>query len=310
MKCLVVTAAILIAAACPLLAADQHAEQQLLDSARSPLDLFQSNANPFHLEIDFTVESSGPLPGHLSIKFQSSDHWWSKVEVGGFEQTTIQVGEEQYTVRNFPFTPTMVRDVFRLLQFNVDADLYNATRLKNRVEDGVSVSCIGADIVGSKGNREICLATASHEVQSVGWQAGPDEQDIETFRGYSDIGETRYPKKLELLRNGKQSISASVATLESAAFDSALLVPPKGAIERRKCPGITPPHWVKRPEPVFYQQREEDGSVGDVQIMSASNAAIRQVVLGMFRKLKYAPAMCGSDPVVAEVEETVTFHKN
>jgi hypothetical protein len=30
----------------------------------------------------------------------------------------------------------------------------------------------------------------------------------------------------------------------------------------------------------------------------------------MFRKLKYAPAMCGSDPVVAEVEETVTFHKN
>ena len=322
MKRLVFTAAILVAAACPLLAADHLAEQQLLDSARNPLDLFQSATNPLHIEIDFTVESSGPMPGHLSVKFQSADHWWSKIEVGGFEQTTIQVGEEQYTVRNFPFTPTMVREVFRLLQFNVDADLYNATRLKNRIEDGVSVSCIGAEIVGSKGNREICLDTASHEVQSVGWQAGPDEQDIETFRGYSDTAGTPYPKKFELQKNGKQTISASVATLETASFDPALLIPPKGAIERRKCAGITPPHWVKRPEPVFYQQREEDGSasaeitvladgsVGDVQIMSASNPAIRQVVLGMFRKLKYAPAMCGSDPVVAEVEETVTFHKN
>lgn len=320
MKRLVFTAAILVAAACPLLAADQPAEQQLLDSARSPLDLFQSATNPFHLEIDFNVESSGPMPGHLSVKWQSNDHWWSKVEVGGFEQTTIQVGEEQYTVRNFPFTPTMVRDLFRLLQFNVDADMYTATRLKNRIEDGVSVSCIGAEIVGSKGNREICLATASHEVQSVGWQAAPDEQDIETFRGYSDTAGTSYPKKFELQKNGKQSISASVATLEAASFDPTLLIPPKGAIERRKCAGITPPHSITRKPDLGPRVPDgsvsaeitvlADGSVSDIQIMSASNTVIRQVVLEMYRKLKYAPAMCGTDPVVAEVVEVVTFHRN
>jgi hypothetical protein len=217
----------------------------------------------------------------------------------------------------------MVRDVFRLLQFDVDTDMYKATRLKkNRIEDGVSVSCIGADILGFKGNnREICLDTASHEVQSVGWQAGPDEEDIETFRNYSDVGGARYPKKFALLKNGKQTISASVVTLETAAFDPALLVPPKGAIERRKCAGITPPHSITRPKPNFGPRVADasvsaeitvlaDGSVGDVEIMTASNAAIRPAAIEMFRKFKFAPAMCGTDPVVAEVEEVVTFHKN
>jgi hypothetical protein len=304
------------------LAADHPAEQQILDSARNPFNLFQSKANPFHLEIEFTVESPRLTPGHLSIKWQSSDHWWSKIEAGGFEQTTIRVGEEEYTARNFPFTPTLVRDIFRLLQFNVDIDKSKATRLKNRIEDGVPVSCIEADIERFKGNKtEICLDTASHEVQSVGWQSGPDEKDIETFRGYSDIGGTLYPKKFELLKNGKLSISANVATLETADFDPALLIPPKGAIERRKCPGIKPPQFITRPEPNFPRSVDSgsvsaevtvlaDGSIGDIQIMSATNAEIRQDILEVFRKVKYAPAMCGTDPVVAEDEVVWTFHRN
>jgi TonB family protein len=176
--------------------------------------------------------------------------------------------------------------------------------------------------LGFKGNnREICLATASHEVQSVGWQAGTDEEDIETFRNYSDVAGARYPKNFALLKNGKQTISASVVTLETASFDPALLIPPKGAVERRKCAGITPPHSITRPKPDFGPRVADgsvsaeitvlaDGSVGDVQIMSASNTAIHQSAIEMFRKFKFAPAMCGTDPVIAEVEERVTFHRN
>jgi hypothetical protein len=32
--------------------------------------------------------------------------------------------------------------------------------------------------------------------------------------------------------------------------------------------------------------------------------------LEVYRKVKFAPAMCGANPVVAEVEDVWTFHRN
>ena len=87
MKRLALIAAILIASAWPSGAQDHAAEQQVLDAGRKPRDLFQSSGSPFDLEIDFTAQSREPTSGHLSVKWQSKNHWWSKVAVGGFEQT-------------------------------------------------------------------------------------------------------------------------------------------------------------------------------------------------------------------------------
>jgi hypothetical protein len=70
-----VLAAILIAAGLPLMAKDNPAAQQSLDTARKPADLFQGTADPFELEFDFTTQTSGPIHGHLSLKWQSKDHW-------------------------------------------------------------------------------------------------------------------------------------------------------------------------------------------------------------------------------------------
>jgi TonB family protein len=318
MKWLVFSAAILFAGACPAMASDHAAEQQMLESVHKPGDLFQSNANPFDLEIDFTAQNPGPMPGHLSVKWQSKDHWWSKVAVGGFEQTTIRNGEMEYTARNFAFTPEVVQNLFRLLSFNLHSSGYTATGQKGRTVDGIPTICVEAQMDKFRANSgEFCFDTASHELLRQDWEPWTDEKDIERFSDYFALDGTAYPMKLQLSKNGEESISASVVALHDAAFDPALLVPPKGAIERRWCPGMKEPISDKRPPPTFNQPGIEgsvtasltilaDGTVGDVAILHASGTAINKAAIDSFKKLTFKPAMCGADPIVSDTEISIT----
>jgi len=303
--------------------ADDHAaEQQILDSAHKPGDLFQSNANPFDLEIDFTVQSRGSMPGHFSVKWLSKDHWWSKVAVGGFEQTTIRNGEMEYTVRNFAFTPEVVQKLFRLLSFNLHSSVYAASGQKGRTVDGIPTTCVEARMGKFEANnREFCFDTASHELLREDWEPWTDEKDIERFSDYSAFDGTAYPTKLQLSKNGEESISASVAALHDAAFDPALLVPPKGAIERRWCPGMMAPISDKRSPPTFNQPGIEgsvtasltifaDGTVGNVAILHASGTAINKAAMDSFKNLTFKPAMCGADPVVTDIQISITVRRN
>jgi hypothetical protein len=314
MKRLALTVAILVACAGPCWAEDHAAEQQVLDAGRKPSDLFQSAANPFDLEIDFTVQNHGSMPGHLSVKWQSKDHWWSKVAVGGFEQTTIRNGEMEYTVRSFGYTPEMVGELFNLLGFEASPFKHSATKQKDRTLDGIAGTCVEIQKGEFKGNnREFCFDKASHELLREDWEVGQDEKDIESFADYSAYEGAVYPKKFQLLKNGEESISASVTTLESAAFDPALLVPSKGAIERRKCDGMKPPVQITQFAPNFERPHVQgnfraaitilaDGSVGDIDVIHSGGAAMDKVSLEAAKKYKFKPAMCGSDPVVADTE--------
>src|ERR1700677_1144093 len=177
MKRLALIAAILIASAWPSGAQDHAAETQVRDAGRKPRDLFQSSGSPFDLEIDFTAQSHEPTSGHLSVKWQSKNHWWSKVSVGGFEQTTIRNGEMEYTVRNSGYTPEMVQELFRLLGFEVSPSKYSATNQKDRTVDGIAGTCVEIRKGEFKGNnRELCFDKASHELLREDWQVGQDER--------------------------------------------------------------------------------------------------------------------------------------
>ena len=322
MKWLVFAAAILFAGACPAVAGDRSAEQQMLDRAHKPGDLFQGNGDPFALEIDFTAQNRGLTPGHFSVKWQSKDHWWSKVAVGGFEQTTIRNGEMEYTVRNFAFTPEVVQKLFRLLGFDMNSSEYSATGQKDRTVDGVSATCIEAQNAEFKLEiRDFCMDRASLELLREDWEPGLAEKDIERFAGYSAFDGTVYPTKFQLFKNGEESISAITAALNNAAFDPALLAPPKDAVERRKCPGIQPPLSVKRFSPVINQPGPEghvtaaltvlaDGSVGDVVILRSGGSVIDKAWLDALKKFTFKPAMCGADPVVSDTEISMTVRHN
>jgi TonB family protein len=312
-------AAILLASACPAQQKDQAPEQQVLDSGRNPGDLFQGSAKPFDLEVDFTVQGRGPMLGHFSVKWQSKDHWWSKVADDGFEQTTIRNGEMEYTIQSSTFTPKAVPELLRLFQFDLGSPRFNTMEQRVRTVDGISATCIETQNDEFRnGDRELCFDPTSHELLREDWETGAGEKNIETFAGYSALDGILYPRKFELLKNGEEIVSASVTALESAPFDPALLVPPKGAIERRKCPGMQPAISVKRVSPIFDRPGFEgevtasltvltDGSVGDVKILRSGGPAMDKAASEAFKKFTFKPAMCGADPVVNVIEISVSI---
>jgi TonB family protein len=311
-----------------LVAKDHAAEQQLLDSAHKPADLFQRNGDPFDLEIDFIAQFKGSVPGHLSIKWQTKDHWWSKVEFGGFEQILITNGEMVYTSRNFNYTPTEVLNLFSLLSFGGKSPLrLIAQKERDRTQDGISLACVQAEQeIYVRDSHEFCLDLASRDLVSNEWQDQPVANKVvkkrQQFAGYVDFDGKRYPKKLELLENGVVVVSAIVTNLQAAPFDPALLLPPKGAIERRMCPDIKPPRGIKESSPSFAGAGIPagiiemsltiltDGSVGDIRITHSSGQKADQIAIAAARKVKYAPAMCGSEPVVSDLEVRYTFKMN
>jgi TonB family protein len=50
-----------------------------------------------------------------------------------------------------------------------------------------------------------------------------------------------------------------------------------------------------------------DGSVGDVQLIGASTHSLDEATLQALKGWKFKPAMCGADPVIADIEVVVTF---
>jgi hypothetical protein len=116
--------------------------------------------------------------------------------------------------------------------------------------------------------------------------------------------------------SGDEVLSATVSSLANAAFDAALLVSPEHAIVRRRCADIKSATSVKTVDPTLTRSPGgearasltvlADGSVVDVQILRASNAAIAQPAREAFRQYKFKAALCGSEPVVSDVEASIS----
>jgi hypothetical protein len=296
-------------------ATDNPAAQQVLDSAQKPADLFRNATAPFELEIEFTAQSKVPTQGRLLLRWKAKDQWWSKVILGAYQQITIRSGEMEYTERNLDFTPMAVKELFNLLRIRQDFSPFIANKQKARTEQGVAFTCIQGQRSESKDPvHDICVEAVSHEVRSDEWQFA-EEKRKQQFGDYSDFEGIRFPRKLELLLNGSGVLSAGVLRLQAASFDAALLVPPKDAIERRRCPGITPPVLLSKPEfpddPALTGTTTAsvtvltDGSVGDVQVIASGGRLMDGPTVAALKNLKFKPATCGNDPVVFDSQITV-----
>jgi Gram-negative bacterial TonB protein C-terminal len=315
----IVFAAIILTGVGRAIAKDHTSEQQMLDSAHKPADLFQSKANPFDLEVDFVAKLNGSAKGHLPLNWKSKDQWRSKVEIGGFEQITIQNGEMRHIVRNIGFTPTPIHDLFDLLPFMSSPLRFIAIKSKVRADSGILMECIQAQPEGFKDHtHEVCLDPTSHDLVSDESQTLYDPRNREQFADYSEFNGIEYPRKLQLLKNGGLEISATVISLETVLFDSALLVAPKGAIERRVCPAMKPPVPKDQPIPTYPQGFSSkgtfaltilaNGSVGEIHLIGRGDHDIDDATLAALKKWTFKPAMCGAEPVVADFDITVNLN--
>jgi hypothetical protein len=314
-RCLVV--AILAAASVRLYAKENPAAQQLLDSARKQESMFQEVNEPFRAEFALTAQLSVPAQGRLTLKWESKDHWWTKLVLASYEQITIRNGEWEYTIRNLPFTPRQIQDLFALLGLGTNPAALTAKEERSRKKKGGEILCVQGRPERIKSDlHNLCVDAATHELLSDDWQAGLNERRKAEFSGLVDFDGQKFPQKVDLLINGKRAMSADLETIAAAAFDPALLVPPKNAIARRKCPGMKPPQPINTIEvvpggPGSVNQAFAvltvltDGSVGDVQIVGKSGPLVNEAVIAGLKKFRFRPAMCGQTPVVSDVQIVV-----
>jgi len=323
MKKLAFTSALLVSTVPLLLGTTNPAAQQLLLTAKQNASLFHDQGSPLQLDVDFVAQMMVPAQGHLTLKWVSKDRWWRRILMGSFEQIEVRNGDRLYTSRNISFTPVRIRELISLLQFAEDSERLIVKKQKQRVENGVEMTCLQVQQENVKNKpHEVCLNSDSHEILSDEWQEPPDEQRREQYTDYFDFGGHRFPRRLQLLVNGSKLITANVQNLTTATFDQTLLVAPQGAIERRKCADMKHAVPVKTPDPMYPRSASQnklmgdttvamtvllDGSVTDIQLVGSSARSFDDATLQTLRGWRFKPAMCGADPVVSDIEVVVSF---
>jgi TonB family protein len=322
MKKLFLTTAFLVGSLQVQGATDPFA-QQLFVIAEQRANLFHDSAAPFQLEVDFSAQLNVPTEGHLTLKWEGKDRWWSKVVLGEFEQITIRNGDRRYITRNAGFTPLRVGELTSLIHFAAESEGQTAKKLQRRVENGAELGCIAVEREKVKGeSHEVCVDVNSHEILSEEWREAPDERRREQFSDYFDFGASRYPRKLQFQEDGIKVVAANVISLQAATFDEKLLVAPEGAIERRQCTDMKRAVPVKTPDPLYPKSASRDklmgdtsvamtvlvdGSVSDIQLIGRATQSMDDATLRTLKGWKFKPAMCGADPIVSDIVVVVSF---
>lgn len=308
---------------CPLMAGADPAAQKLLITAEHQANLFQHDASPFQLDIDFHAQVQVPTQGHLTLKWEADDRWWRKITMGDFQQTDVRNGDKRYTSRNLRFTPVRIKVLLGLVHLAEDPEGLQVKKQKRRVEAGIEITRLQVrrENDGSEPH-ELCVNPSSYEILSDEWKEPPDGGGRAQYSDYFEFRTHRYPRKLELFVNGIKAITASVDSLTSAPLDQALLVAPKGAIERRQCADMKHAVPVKTPDPIYPKSAKEnrlmgdttvsltvlaDGSVDDIQLIGSATQSMDSATLQVLKGWKFKPAMCGTEPVVSDIDVVVSF---
>jgi TonB family protein len=306
-----------------LVAGTDPAAQQLLTTAKQQVSLFQEGTTPFQLDVDFSAQMTIPAQGHLRLKWQSPHRWWRHVALAQFEQIDVRNGDKLYTARNASFTPVRVSELFDLLQFAEHSDDWKVKKQKQRFENGLAITCLQVKSEKQRNSsHDVCIDPAGHDILSDEWGELPDERRRQQYGQYAGFGPHRYPRKFTLFVNGSKAIDADVLNLASATIDETLFVPPKGAIERRQCEGMQHPVPIHTPDPTYPKSASQnklmgdttvsltvlaDGSVTNIQVIGSAVRSMDEETVQTLSKWKFKPAMCGTEPVVSDIEVTVSF---
>jgi TonB family protein len=323
MKKLTLTAILLFGTRLLLLGDTNPAAQQWVITARQQANIFQPDASPFQLDISFTVQEKVPIEGHLTLKWGSKERWWRNIVMSDFQQTDMRNGDKLYTDRNARFTPIRITQLVNIIHFAEAPEGVQVKKQKQEVEHGSEMTCLQVEGGRSRGMRsEVCLSPTSLEISSEEWKGLPDEQRRQQYAEYFEFRAHRYPRKLELFVNGSKVVTAHVDSLTTSNLEPGLLVPPAGAIERRQCEGMKHAVPLKMPDPQYPESARQnrimgdttvsmtvlaDGSVSNIELIGSATHSMDSATLESLKRWKFKPAMCGTEPVISDIEVVVSF---
>lgn len=166
MKNLLLFVAVFAAGSLLVWSQEGQAPAKILAAAREQSDIFNNAPRPFLLEADLTAQLEKPVQGHLTIHWQSKNHWRRELELGHYKEIVVRVGEWEYAQRNVGFAPLRATQVVYLLEFARQDDHLAARSVKTRNRDGAGLTCIRLESTGSSGHYEICAVSATNEILS------------------------------------------------------------------------------------------------------------------------------------------------
>ena len=244
---------------------------------------------------------------------------------GKFEEVKFQNGEWTYMLRNLDLTFKQIDDLVNLLHVEKGYERFVVRADNQRTEGGVRLDCLAAQIPDPKFKRvqfEVCVDSATRDIMSSTEKVdaySSDEVYRTQFSDFVAFGGHRYPRKFESLKDGRLIISATVTNLQESPLDPKLLIPPAGAIVRRACPDEKVPEVLDRSTPVYNPHIhghsetdlqvtvQVDGTISNVQIVGTEGQAQIDAVVTAIKKTKFKPAMCGTEPVVADMYFSYSF---
>lgn len=312
---------VFLVAACGLQAADESSARELLDSVWKQHAFLQAAPSPVALDANFIGQGNVPIDGRFQLRWQSKDHWWSRVDWGPFQQIRIRNGEQEYTLRNYDFTPFQVEELYVLFGVEEESVPTSVGPLIPRTEQEEQLLCF-RDRLSGKGNRphELCIDAALHDLMSESWSEQSDQTRSLQFSHYAEMGGLRYARELAMFFNSAKIVSAEVTRFEPIQFDDQLLKPPSGAFERRKCADMKGPvaikkrsiNVVKHPQVNLQSLLSvtilADGSVGAIHVLQSGGTMLDEPAMSAIHRWKFKPAMCGSEPVVDDLTAEVEYH--
>jgi TonB family protein len=312
----------------PCLASVDPADERLLKTAADLVNIRAANEKPFQLDIDFTAQFDVLRDGHLTLKWVSKDMWSQLITIKDFHLLEIRKGDNRYLLRNSPFTPRPLSKLIDLTSvLSPDFSEWKLKKVKRKTINGKDTACmeLRPKTPDETSKRYICIDVTSSEILS-------DEMSIEngtfsnrtknSFSNYEAFGGHRYPHQLKLEKDGVTKIDAKVVSLKEMSFPDSTFLPPPGAVARRECEHLTNPLPISTPKPKYPPSAREknvmgitivgitilkDGSVTDVQVVQSADPSMDSATVDTVKTWKFKPAMCGTEPIIRDIQVEVTF---
>ncbi len=242
---------------------------------------------------------------------------------GPYKESVVRNGEQEYAQRNVGFAPLRTSQIVNLLQFAQGSRGFEPNKTRTRKRGGTALTCIELRSTDSRNSRtsyELCTNPVTHDIATFSpWIYGSDDGDAE-FSDYAEFEGMRFPRHLELRIGKDVAVTATVTKLEEQTFDAGLLTPPQGATERRFCDVMTAPVMIQPPDMshlshlgihleglhlTFQVTILKDGSVGSIQVIGRNSVEAADAIRMAFRSAKFKPALCGTEPVIADIDESL-----
>ncbi len=304
-------------------AKDDGTARKLLDEVLRQMQVFRTAPAPFVLEVEFTAQTTTQVRGHVKVRWESKDRSWTWVDFGDFQQVRVHSGGEEYEARNINFRPIRVSQVFGQLHLNEDPAAMKAQKEKKRTEKGSQLDCVQVQKLDwGKQVNELCVDASTRDLVSISWKDDENISYVQRYSGYAESEGRRYPTRMEMAVGNVTLLSVTIKNFKSAPFDAALLKPPKGPIERRRCDGQKPPVLIEKTEINVPNQSgrpasntlamvaltvQTDGTEGDANLLEMGNKVLDDTVVATVKNWKFKPAMCGDEPVIADLTVEVAF---